>query len=464
MSYINAYGIALPQFRIEDNMLHPKAKKGGMKSVCFSDEDIITLAFEAAQNCYENFQFPISKFKPEIDGIFFATSTPVFHNRYHASFLADLINLPQEILALDFTNSYRSGTDALLLANDLIGSGKYKNILVVASDVGFPDIGKELSTPFGHAACAILLNNEKGIAEITNSKSFSSSLAEEFQYKKSNIQYDPRFSRDAGFKNNITTSLNNFVSNPKSFDAVILNSLFSKMAGGIFVKAGFEENQFAKDSLISNLGNTGTVHPLLLLVNEIESGKKSILLADYANGTNFFEIKINSTSKHKSLQEQVNNYELIKCYQDYLLLHKAGNFNSIKYKTKDMFSSEMMQEREKETLLYLKGIKCEACGTIYYLKSARCKNCKCTTFSDVQLSRNGTVYSYTNEHYSPASFPPITMAVIDLEGGGRMTVQQTDTKYPENNKLEIGSKVKLVLRKMIENDAKPNYFWKAKQL
>ncbi len=44
-----------------------------------------------------------------------------------------------------------------------------------------------------------------------------------------------------------------------------------------------------------------------------------------------------------------------------------------KYETKEMFSSEMMQEREKDTLRYLKGIKCDTCGTVYYLKSTCCK-------------------------------------------------------------------------------------------
>ncbi len=196
----------------------------------------------------------------------------------------------------------------------------------------------------------------------------------------------------------------------------------------------------------------------------METGKKNILLADYANGINFFEIKGNTIPEHKPLLEQSNNYDLVKTYQDYLSLRKAGNFNSVKYKTKEMFSSEMLQEREKDALLYLQGLKCEACGTIYYLKQAQCKKCKCKNFTEVQLKKTGTVYTLTAEHYFPASFPPITMAVIDLDGGGRITVQQTDTLYPENNKMEIGSKVKLVLRKMIENDAKPNYFWKAKQL
>src|SRR3972149_4095173 len=132
MSHIKSYGIALPHFRIEENMLHPKGKKGVMKAVCFSDEDVITLAYEASCRIL-NTQHPIPN--TSIDGIFFATSSPVFQDRYHAAYLADLLNLPQGILALDFINSARSGTDALLLANELIDSGKYKNILVIVSEV-----------------------------------------------------------------------------------------------------------------------------------------------------------------------------------------------------------------------------------------------------------------------------------------------------------------------------------------
>ena len=437
MSYIKSYGIALPHFRIEDHVLHPKGKKGLMKGVCFSDEDINTLAYESTCN------IPMEN----IDAVFFATTTPVFQNRYHASFLADLVNLPQGILALDFTASFRSATDALLLANALIDSGKYKNILLVGSDVVFPEIGKEISTAFGHSACSILLSCEKGLAEITFAESNSAALAEAFSYKNSDILNDLRFSRDAGFKTNLTSSLKTLSSNPNSFDSVILNSLYARMAGGIFLKAGFEEKQLAKDNITTKIGNTGVSQALLLLIHELENGKENILLADYTNGTNLFEIKNIEPVTEKPLHEKLSNYSLIHSYQDYLLLRKAGDFNSLNFETKEMFSSEMMQEREKETLLYLKGLKCEKCNSVYYLKSARCKKCKCTGFSVVQLEKTGVVYAFTNEHYFPCSFPPITMVVVDLDGGGRMTVQQTDTLYPEDNRLEIGTKVKLVLRK-----------------
>lgn len=450
MSSIIKYGVCLPHFRVEDVVLHPRGKKNLSKAVSFTDEDILTLSFEAAYGLKSQ----------SIDGILFATSTPVFKGRTLASFLADLLNLPTGILAMDLTGSARSGTDALVLADSLIASGKCRNVLVVASDVLFPEPGKELSTPFGHAAVAILMGKEKGMAKLTRSASFSASLAEEFDYKSEHVQLDPRYSRDAGFKTNITTSLKTFVSEPKKYDSVILNSLYARMAGGIFAKAGFDEKQFSRDALSSSLGNTGSAHALLLLLSDLERGKKNILLADYTNGSNFFEIESAAAETGNLLQDELKGFTNIPTYQDYLSFRKAGNFSDAAYRAKEMFSSEMMNEREKESLIWLKALKCESCGTIYYLKTGRCKKCKSEKFSTTTLSREGTIYSLTNEHYFPATFPPVTMAVIDLDGGGRITVQQTDSLHRGEEPLKIGSRVKLVLRKMIENDLKPDYFWK----
>lgn len=467
MSHIQSSGIYFPHYQIEEKVLSPKFGKKGKRKVAYADEDIITLAFEAAINCFEylaSHDFTPktlnSKLQTDIDAIFFATTTPVFQNRYHASFLADLLNLSKEIFALDFGSTPRAGTDALMLAHQLVDAGVHKNILVIASEIDFPGIGEEARNSFGHAACAFIVGKEKGLAEIKNTQSYSCHIAEEYTYKNKKITLDSRFARDAGFKTNVKSALEKIKINPSDFDAVILNSLYAKLAGGIFFKAGFSENQFAKDNLSSNIGYTGTCHALLQLLNAIENGNKNILLFDYFNGTNAISIEVNAGVSSSPLGRKE---EGLLTYHDYLTLRKAGNFNSIKYEPAEMFTSEMMNEREKENLLYLNGFQCEKCQTIYFIKSAQCKKCKCEKFSLKKVQQTGTVYSLTKEYYFPHSFPPITMAIIDLEGGGRVTVQMTDDIYEEEkNKIQIGSKVKLVLRKMMEKGAKPDYFWKGK--
>ena len=450
MSHILSYGTYFPHYRIEEKILSPKFGKNGTRSVTYVDEDIITMAYEAAGDC-------LKKNSEVIDAVFFATTSLVFKRRYHASFLADLLNLPEEITALDFCLTPRAGTDALMLANQLVSAGVHNNILVVASEINFPAIGEEPRSPFGHAAVALLVGKENGIAEIKFSKSFSSAIAEDFFYKNEKISLDPRYIRDAGFKTNVKSALSKVKINSADYDAVILNSLYAKLAGGIFFKAGFTENQFAKDTLTSRIGYSGSCHGLLQLIDAIKNRKKHILLFDYANGTNVISIEVNKTPSSSKKTEKMS----LETYQDYLVLRKAGNFNSLKYEPGEMFSSEMMNEREKETLINLNGFECEKCKTIYLIKSARCKKCKCEKFSLKKLQREGTVYSLTKEYYFPSSFPPITMAIIDLNEGGRITVQMTDDLYPdEKNKIQIGSKVKLVLRKMMENGVRPDYFWK----
>jgi len=456
MSYILSYGFCLPHFQIEEKILSPRFGKKGKRIQAYVDEDIITLSFEAAQICLDKFAD-----KNNIDAVFFATTSHVFTKRYHASFIADLLNLPKEITALDFGVTARAGTDALLLANQLVDAGVHSNILVITADVNYPGIGDESRKAFGHAACAILIGKNNGNIEIKSAKSYSCAIAEEFNYKNEKITLDPRYAREAGFKNNIKSVLEKLNLNTAAYDAVILNSLYAKLAGGIFFKSGFTETQFAKDNISFDTGNTGVCHAILQLYDCIESAKRKILLFDYYNGTNVFEIVVSDESNQNELMEDLKDKKVIATYQDYLLLRKAGNFDSIKYKPTEMFSSEMMNEREKENAIYLNGFECNDCNTVYFIKSARCKQCKCENFTLKKLERTGTIYALTKEFYFPASFAPITMAVIDLDAGGRVTVQMTDDIYADDkDKFKIGSKVKLVLRKMIERGAKPDYFWK----
>ncbi|PCJ27884.1 MAG: hypothetical protein COA97_02815 [Flavobacteriales bacterium] len=452
MSYIKEYGIAVPEFRISDKTLHPRLGRKGQHAVCYTDQDIITLAFEACQN--------VSK---DVDAVFFATTTPAFKNRYHASYFADLLGLDQGILAMDFGTSVRAGSDALLMADKLVKSGEYKNILVIASEVYYPEIGKEIRAAFGHAAVAMIISADAGIAEITNTKSYSSALAEDFDYKGENVQYDARFARTDGFKKNLGLALKESNINASEINQVILHSPYAKIAFGQLKKAGFDlETQLMKDTVAAEVGNTGACHGLFLLINALESHKGDTILFDYLNGTNVIQISKNDC--HPELVEgQSFNLQStnIENYQDYLQLRKQGKFTGRGYESIEMFSSEMISEREKDGLIYLRGYECAKCGTVYYMNAARCNACHHKEFKQKQLQKTGTVYAVTSEHYFPNSFAPTNMVVIDLDGGGRMTVQQTDDMFPtEENTIKIGDKVELVFRKMMENDKKPNYFWK----
>lgn len=452
MTFIKSYHSYFPHFRISDKTLHPRIGRKGVHAVAYTDEDVLTMAYEAAQHLDKN-----------VDAILFATTCPVFKDRYHASYLADLLGLNQGIIAMDFGTTERAGTDALLMGDQLIASGKCKNVLVVASELKYTGIGKETREGFGHCAVAFILSADPGIAEIKYASSFSAALAEEFEYKGNSTQYDARFARTAGFKFNIDAVLKSGI-DAGEVDRIILNSPYSKLALGQLKKAGFDlENQLMTDDLPEQVGTCGAAHALVLIIQALEANSGSFLVFDYHNGTNLISIASNSVIEVPTVNTTAS--ESIELYQDYLQLRINGKHEGKGYEAIEMFSSEMIAEREKDQLLYLKADQCTACGTIYYMKAERCNACHSSDFKQTQLNKTGTVYSCTSEYYFPSSFPPTNMIVIDMDGGGRITVQQTDDMFPnEKNIIKIGDRVRLVLRKMMENDKKPNYFWKCVKL
>ncbi len=458
MAKLIAYGIYLPKYRINDTVLDPvHARKPGMRSVVYTDEDVLTMAYAAGRQCLEKAG------QPAAGAILFATTSPVFSGRYHASYLADWLELPQGIPALDLASTSRSGTDALWLANQWIDSGLCDSCLVLAADCHFPEHGEELAKRYGHAACAILLGRAGDLARIHQAFSFSHSFSEGFWYKDCEINYDSRFSRDKGPKASLAFALVNSLSDTKAApgekDKLILSGTSARTVGSLLAKAGLDsEKQLRPDLLTGAIGHAGCAHALLQLVSALDTPGQKNWLFDYANGANVIEFE--------TLQAASPDWETLlaatqelKTYQEYLAIRKVNTGDG--FKGVSMFQSEMMEEREKPTLYHLQGNKCKKCGTVYYLKAMRCKNCHGQEFEPVRLGRKGQVYTFTEEHYYPATFPPVHMLVVDLEGGGRMTVQQTDNLYehPLNGEL-IGQSGELVLRKMVEGDRYPNYFWK----
>jgi len=75
--------------------------------------------------------------------------------------------------------------------------------------------------------------------------------------------------------------------------------------------------------------------------------------------------------------------------------------------------------------------------------------------ADVQ----GTIALLTIDRIAYSPSPPITFAVVDWDGGGRLPVELTDA---DADKLQIGDRVEMTFRRLFTSDEIHNYFWKAK--
>jgi uncharacterized OB-fold protein len=89
-----------------------------------------------------------------------------------------------------------------------------------------------------------------------------------------------------------------------------------------------------------------------------------------------------------------------------------------------------------------------------------CPHCKSAKeFMDVRLSKKGKVVTYSQEYYYPTPDPPVTMAVVDLKGGGRILAQMTDTEASE---VKVDMPVDLTFRRLHGGGGFVNYTWKCK--
>ncbi len=98
----------------------------------------------------------------------------------------------------------------------------------------------------------------------------------------------------------------------------------------------------------------------------------------------------------------------------------------------------------------LEALKCKNCGYIAFPPREICPECRNTDFEKTVLSDKGKIISYTVIRVAPKQFSfqsPYPVAIIELEGGGRITAQIADAN-PED--VKIGAKVRIVFRKIQE--------------
>lgn len=120
---------------------------------------------------------------------------------------------------------------------------------------------------------------------------------------------------------------------------------------------------------------------------------------------------------------------------------------------------------------YLIGTQCKSCNTYYFPKqSLFCKNPACNgeTFDEVQLSRTGKIWSFTNACYQPpepyvAADPYVPYAIIAVElEKEKMIVLGQAVEGVDVSQLKAGMDVELVLEKLFEDEQSVKMTWKWK--
>ena len=118
---------------------------------------------------------------------------------------------------------------------------------------------------------------------------------------------------------------------------------------------------------------------------------------------------------------------------------------------------------------HLIGSQCTACGTYFFPKQddyCRNPNCDSTDFAEVELSRTGKVWSYTNACYKPPEpfvaadpFEPYAIAAVQLEREQMVVLGQVVEGLTVDD-LKVGMEMELVLEALHDADENTKVTWK----
>ncbi len=460
MKGIVGHAVSLPAYRIAREEIARAwniPAGAGHKRVIRFDEDSLTLAAAAAHGTLGTLG------DNGASGLFFASTTAPYLERLNASLIAATCDLPRNSAVVDLAASLRAGTTGLQIALATL-DGKPGAVMVCAGETRDAEPGSAEEALYSDAGAAIAVGTKDVIAELlaastTYDDFFDGVRRDRDPYVNS---YASKFSIDRGYiapiARVVTDVFKQSGKTAKEVAKFVVSSPDRRAHLQLARKLGFTDAQLQEIGFDDG-GITGAAMPLALLSIALESAKPGdlILVAAYGNGADALLFRatdhISSYKPHVPFAAQK---AVTLNYSSYTLYRKAREF----FRTVDqgLEISNVFYAKEETQTIRLHGSGCRHCGMKQFPVAQVCVGCrKADGLEEVPLSRTGAIYTFSEDTLYPSPFPPTVMAVVDLDGGGRIYCEVVDVAPGD---VTIGMPVELVLRKLKEGGGLYHYYWK----
>ncbi len=448
----------------------------GEKALANYDEDSLTMASEAVLLAIEG------RKTENIDALYFASTTAPYAEKSASSTLAEVVDLPETTSTIDFANSLRAGTSAMLVALNGVKAGTLNEAVVVASDMRLYEPETVMETMSGDAAASVVVGEgDDVIAEFEGSYSLSQELLDYWRTREDKyVMFDdekaglsfgyltmvPRALEGLVKKLNLTSDdvskIIVYVSDANTYRAV------AKRLGDFAMKLNQDP------TLLMSVGNPGTANVLLQLVMALEEANPGdrIIVVSYGNGAEAFSFKVTEAiedfkKKGKRTVRDWIEHKIEMPYYTKLLKWREELVTKKGLWPAEPYTSATEFYRERKTIFSLYGVKCKKCGSIFFPPKRVCPRCGAIDeFEPFKLSRRGKIVTFTRERAIPNPDHPVGMAVVDFEGGGRTFTQLTDMppEWQDKESSLIDKEVELTFRIFHKAKGFYNYYWKARPI
>ncbi len=402
------------------------------------------------------------------DALFLASCTAPLTEKSAASLVAAAVGRGVPMRADDFGGGLSAGFAALNAAVDAVEAGSCERALVIASELRTEAPGTAGELRVGDGAVAVIVTKESGPLRLKGRHRTADQFAP--QWKRADEGFrrtaDARFAGEVGEGRLVPQALRALAaavgSGLDQLTRATVASLDARAVGPLLKRCGVSKEAGRLDELQGATGHLGCVHALALLsmlCDGAGSGEQ-IAVASGVDGGDALWLEATADVGSDGGPAET---EEIQHYGRYL--KQRGLLPEAPVVPMEPFTSPAILHRERESWWNWAGRTCNGCGTVQVLPLPSCHKCRGEAFEPTVLSRSGTIFTVTAEHYNPSPEPPTGMLVVDLDNdggpvgaGGRATVQWAGGAGALPG---IGGRVRLVLRKYHDADGWPHYFWKA---
>jgi len=432
------YAAYLPRFRF------------GKRVAASFDEDSTTMAVAAASAAVAGHAAP--------SNVYFATSSPAYADKTNATAIHSALGLGCDAFATDLCGTGRSAIAAWRLAAATGG-------LAVAADVRVGRPGSADEKLGGDGAAALLFGDGPAIAEIVATTSLTREFLDRWRMPTSltGEQWEERFGAEQ-YAALIRAAFDRVLDDTDlpGVDHVVLacpNTAIIKRAGTL-VKGlksvvtspiGFAGASDATIALCGVLDRAGAGETILVL--SAVDGCDAVLLHTTA------ELLRRRQPHPLSKQRDIG---LTVLQLTYLSWRGLVELEPPRRPEPDRPAAPPAARAERWKFA-LTGTRCDECGFVHLPPARVCRRCGTADRMSTAPVANlrGTVAAYTVDHLAYSPSPPVVQAVVDVDGGGRCTLELADA---EPDRLHVGARVGFTFRRLFTSGGVHDYFWKARLL
>ncbi len=291
---IIGYGAYIPRYRLSGSEIsriwHNGEESSPVKekSVPGLDEDVITMSIEAARNAVKRAQID-----PQlIRTVWIGSESHPYAVKPTGTVVSEAIGAGPSVSAADFEFACKAGTEAVMAAMGVVGSGMVDYALAGGMDTAQSRPGDVLEFTAGAGGAMVIIGSaENALAEIKSAYSVATDTPDFWRRQTANYpEHAQRFTGDPAYFSHLGETVGTYLEETKTtaqdYAYAVFHQPNPKFPQKLAKEFGFSKEQIQTGLLSPIIGNTysGAVLLGLSAILDIAKPRDRILMASFGSG------------------------------------------------------------------------------------------------------------------------------------------------------------------------------------